>query len=640
MSKIGWNFPTNGGGGYDGFNDAGIETFAGKPFESLGREILQNSLDAVDVEKEAPVIVNFERVDVDTSDLPGHEELQSAMGLCQDQDQAKDDDKVKKFFKKAKKLLGKETIPVLAIEDYNTTGLRYDTVHKTRSSFYAITKGTGISNKQDDTAAGSYGIGQCAPFAVSGLRTVYYSTLYNDSHGEHELFQGKSVLISHDNPDHGETRGTGFYGIKDQCEPLLDLDIHVPDWCRRRQDREDNTDFQGTSVFVTGFGCDSDWKERLAAAVIESFFLAIQDNKLIIKIDGKYRIDQDTLPELFDNEDIVAVSDGMKTAKQYYKTSRDPHERRETESSVLGHCELKIRIEENALRKVALFRNSGMQITDSQQGLRRFPSFKDFTAIFECKSTKGNELLRKMEPPCHDHFEPARLGDDEAKGVRALKEIRKWIRDQIQNCAAPETAKQHDLDELAEFLPDRDPEESLPGKDHNEERNPEGNPTITLKPVKRKVPSFSPDNEGAPGNAEGGDGGDGGDEEGFGSDTSEGDGGNRDGGGGDGSDGSNGGSRSKNPFRIEHVRLIGSDSDPRSKTIIFTPTETGRADLRIEVAGDAATELLTVESVGDGREISNGCIRGIELQKNTRTNLEVQLSHPYEGAVRVIAYAV
>ena len=46
---IGWNFPLNNGGLETGFNDAAIDTFAGKRLSSLVREVIQNSLDAKEI---------------------------------------------------------------------------------------------------------------------------------------------------------------------------------------------------------------------------------------------------------------------------------------------------------------------------------------------------------------------------------------------------------------------------------------------------------------------------------------------------------------------------------------------------------------------------------------------------------------
>ncbi len=51
-----------------------------------------------------------------------------------------------------------------------------------------------------------------------------------------------------------------------------------------------------------------------------------------------------------------------------------------------------------------------MLITSELTRLRRFGEFKEFVAVLECLSDKGNSLLRSMEPPAHDEFEPERLG--------------------------------------------------------------------------------------------------------------------------------------------------------------------------------------------------------------------------------------
>ena len=48
--SIGWQLH-NGGGSAQGFSDGAIDTFAGKRLSSLVREVIQNSLDAVDRKK-------------------------------------------------------------------------------------------------------------------------------------------------------------------------------------------------------------------------------------------------------------------------------------------------------------------------------------------------------------------------------------------------------------------------------------------------------------------------------------------------------------------------------------------------------------------------------------------------------------
>ena len=48
VDQIGFEFPIDPSGEWDGFNDAGMEHFTGSPFAGLGREVSQNVLDAID----------------------------------------------------------------------------------------------------------------------------------------------------------------------------------------------------------------------------------------------------------------------------------------------------------------------------------------------------------------------------------------------------------------------------------------------------------------------------------------------------------------------------------------------------------------------------------------------------------------
>lgn len=78
---IKWNFPSNGGGVISGISDAGIETFKGKPYESLAREICQNSLDACKNFNE-PVKVEFNSFQLINNDIPGFTELKEVINIC------------------------------------------------------------------------------------------------------------------------------------------------------------------------------------------------------------------------------------------------------------------------------------------------------------------------------------------------------------------------------------------------------------------------------------------------------------------------------------------------------------------------------------------------------------------------------
>lgn len=127
-----------------------------------------------------------------------------------------------------------------------------------------------------------------------------------------------------------------------------------------------------------------------------------------------------------------------------------------------------------------------MLITESLQHLRQFGNFKDFIAVLQCLDDGGNKLLRAMEPPRHDIFEPDRLPESQrAKGKLALRELGKAVRDIISKHAKNPVSDVSEVDELAPFFGD-DSDES--GGKKGDEENPQG-PVIVRA---RKLPKPKP----------------------------------------------------------------------------------------------------------------------------------------------------
>src|SRR5262249_53270071 len=157
----------------------------------------------------------------------------------------------------------------------------------------------------------------------------------------------------------------------------------------------------------------------LTANIAENFFGTISRRELVVEISGSSSITAATLPNIFaDNQIATAIKeqpgqpDPFENAAPYllalgsFEVIVQKHE-----NFHLGECELRILVGENLPRRVAVLRN-GMLITDSLPGLRRFGDFKEFVAVLECHTDKGLSLLRAMEPPRHDAFEPDRLSPD------------------------------------------------------------------------------------------------------------------------------------------------------------------------------------------------------------------------------------
>lgn len=636
-NSIGWKFPPTNGGRIDGYNDPGIAHFSGAPLSSLARETIQNSLDAR-MPNEKPVHVSFELIDLKPTDLGGVE-LKRAIDACNRVPQ--NDSTVRDALEAAKKCITRQKIPCLRVSDRNTTGLRGD-------NWRALVKMQGVSHKPDQLGAGgSHGVGKYAPFSVSALRTVFYWTCYQENGKDIEKFQGKSVLMSHEG-EHGETQGTGFYGIKKDCS---ELGVKQIPKCFRLETSAGNP-VHGTSLFVTSFRAADDWRRRVATSEIENFFYAISVGGLTVIIEpghsaadsDLFEIEQDSLEKWFDhlgqpedsgNDAADEYSRGLAQAKTFWELSKSSGPTSEKQDQDLGHCRLWVQVAEGLPRKVGFVRRTGMLITTQQRYLVRFLGFRDFSALCVFDDPKGNELLRRMENPKHDQFEPERLPEnDRNRGRRALRRITTWIRQEIRKHAGPpEGGKKTVLSELAAYLPDFQPEE--PFEDNAATSGGTHEPgfgeqvTVALKPIRRPRPAAMPSEKEGPmdeGDSDGDDtGGAGGGPTGDGGGTG-GTGGSGEGEGTGGTGTSGGGSHSKS-IPISSVRILPVNEDNNRYKLSFRSESGGTVRLVFEEAGDStAIRRDDVRAVRDDDSLN--CV---QLIKGERTIVEVTADAPIGG---------
>lgn len=506
-------------------------------------------------------------------------------------------------------------------------------------------------SKKGDTSTGSYGIGKFAPFANSDLRTVFVSTVWQDGKGRyHHYVQGKAVLMSHLDDRKQIRRGTGFWGVKAKCQPVTSLSSDVPDWLRLAPTEEELPGARGTMLSIVGFQATKGWQDILAANIMENFFGTIQRGDLEISFDDGPQITAATLPSMLEDtsfENAVADQPGeperFKNAALYLKTLNESDQEvivQSTENYHLGECVLRLLIGENLPKRVAVLRN-GMLITESLQGLRRFGDFKEFVAILECRSEKGTRLLRAMEPPRHDAFEPDRLPADQRASARvALKELAEWVRKILARYAKDPVVEETPLDELADFFGEED--EKGTGKVRDE--NPEGTITIRARPLKPRKGGpigggvASADDEG---------------------DDVEGDTGTADGRGKGEGNGGTGNGRPNNskdgdappsggatanasratasglPLRDVRAILLG----PTKRRIAFTPSKSGSVIIQLQESGADTNYALSVASTSLG-QVKDGQVSGVFATAGVRCVVEVELAKPFAGTVRVVANAV
>ena len=585
---IRWKFPLNNDGSDDGFNDSGIAHFSGAKFFSLVREIIQNSLDA---RKEYPVRVEFDVEEIGSKKFPKSDQLREIFRKCRTDSKNRKDKKAEKFFAGGLEVLKGRKIRMLKASDFNTTGLHE---RGEKDLFYILTKGRGISDKAAG-AGGSYGIGKSAPYVFSDLRTVFYSTMYKKNGRAIHKAQGRSILMSHDSED-GRTQGTGFYGEEEGCRPITD---DIPDFLVRKE--------QGTTVCVAGFPDIREWQNYIRAAVVSSFFAAIDSGKLCVSIGQKLTIDAESLRsefeallDIYDKDDKDDNFDDVKLGFQLYDALKRGTERDIQLRHGLGHCKLRVLTGdgEDLPQQVGLIRGTGMLITADYKRLQKFPGIGEFIAVFTCDNEKGNDLLRRMENPQHNAFEPERLGDDASKGDNALIHLADTIRKRIKEIVASTESDSVKIDEMKEFFSTEDGEDGNgKGPDRDFERGVVISKSPTILPKLGKKPPLPPlpvkekdtDDASTP--------------------TPD---------------------IKRQPIDISNVRIV-AGKGKRERVAYFTPTESGNVSLDFWIIGDEYGEQLQLA------EESRVRAQSIDLVKGERAKFKFAAASDVRGALRIVA---
>lgn len=407
----------------------------------------------------------------------------------------------------------------------------------------------------------------------------------------------------------------------------------IPAWISRTNGSGAPTEtHQGSTVHVVGFNPIGSWKEILAASIAENFFGAIWNRNLEVNIDG-IEINRETIYTILQDTKLIAAvekaagdTERFRTAKEYLRTMMslpgDDVFVEDHENLHLGHCQVRILLEEGLPKVVGVLRN-GMFITDALPGLKRFGDFKDFVALVECQSEKGLKLLREMEPPKHDTFEPQLLSDPQKrdKAKKGLTDLANWVRDMLKRHAKNPVAEETEVDEMAEFFGDDDPQSD--NRKEGEDVNPEGAISIQARPFRRNGKAQTPN--AGPGGSGGGGGGDGpGDDDDDGPGTGGGSGGEKGKGGGE-------------AIHLADVRQVKNSTTSRS--VFFTPEKSGKVRVELFDCGAELDSKLDVVTADSGT-VKGGEITNLKVVAGKRVTLHVELAAAFEGALKVVAHEI
>lgn len=458
----------------DGPNDAMAQNFRDEtPWASLIRESIQNSLDAV-YDGSQPVRVEFLFKELSRASFPNFFELEYHIQGCLDyypnnQNAQRKFTPMLSFFDGGRMDDGKK-IGYIKVSDFNTRGMNY-VQDATDSPFYAFVQAAGVTVKSDKASGGSYGFGKAAYFNISPISTILVSTRTVDNK---QFFEGVSALCTH-KCDNVKYTSVGFYSNNER-EPVSKND-YIPVPFRRTE--------PGTDVLIMGIeqAGEKDFAEMIEA-VIRNFWLAIQSNKLEVKI-GDYEINRDTLESLMDTyfpepHDTTKNYSENYNPRPYYETVvKAGMEKRfklfEERIPQLGAVKLYIQRSKNADDMISYFRQQRMLIYKKKNGTNF-----GFYAVFVCEDRDGNAILQSMEPPAHNRW-VVKNSSDVAKARSAMNEIEKFISCCLDSFFELESTTSLSITDLEDYLYNEDLSET--DSEESASSNPFiGNPTGNFVP--------------------------------------------------------------------------------------------------------------------------------------------------------------
>ena len=464
-----WVFAA-GGGDSEGFNDAALDTFQGHGVQSLVREIIQNSADAR-ANEDSPTRVAFSVFEIPASEVPELTTLAPWLKLAWDADPLKpnEDDEVSlkrhDFYRDGIDSLANPSLMMLAIHDYNTTGLTGRTWYSATEEsgpWWALVRSTGRNQKNNAGAGGSFGHGSKAPIAYSAVRTVFYYTEFVEDGSTTQRFQGKSILESMEHPitKNQFTSNTGYFGQGEaEHNPLPLTGAGVPAWATG--DRQRFQAGTGTSVFIPlpRFESDQDFWDQAKTAVVGNFAPAILDGEIIVDLGSETVVNADSIKKIFTQLNRESLDDEAIDRLESAETVLFG-ERHRDDWDGIGRVDYFFRKGDPLrMRRVGIARSLGMLVTRKAERLgpsAQYGGTEPFDLFIWVRGSEGNQLLRSLENPAHDAFEFDRITNGEAKKKIARAKFAafvKQIRELIQSRFGIKIDEQLPLSDL-DFLLD------------------------------------------------------------------------------------------------------------------------------------------------------------------------------------------
>jgi hypothetical protein len=425
-------------------------------------------------QKNYPVRVEFKTLEITRAEMPSLFSMQFALERCYERWQK--DPYGNKFFSTALATIKSDSIKCLRISDFNTQGMKYE---EDAGSFYAFMKAVGVNQKSSKGSGGSFGFGKGAYYAASKIKAILVSSLFNEDNSV--VFQGKTRLTTHYDLDKNRRDYVGYFGDS-LGNPILNKNGIPPSFGRA---------IPGTDIVILGFNEEQDWKESMIKSILNNFWLAIWEGKLVVEVHDKL-IDKENLENVISEYYSEADNDGSVNEPEgwnpypYFKAIKyqdGPNSKVYTDTlPVLGRVTLNIIVKEGMPNRIAYLRSPKMIVykkTDNRG--------HNYAAVFVCDNETGDTILREMENPQHNEWKKNNYLDSDKphpNAVAAEKELRDFIRKSLEDLNAYNTSSRQKIYGLDDYL--TIPEDLLP--EDSEGEGGTGSGTVTQEIIKEETP--------------------------------------------------------------------------------------------------------------------------------------------------------
>ena len=422
------------------FNKSGDEMlFDDDGWDSLARELLQNSLDAKPNDSEEPVHVSFGHHRLKVKDYDFLKGLRDIIERCLSESQINDN--IARKFKAGLEQFNSGTVNFISIQDTNTTGLIgcENPQSAEHNYWYSLLHQRGKSDKNQRNSSGSQGVGKFAPFSFSEAGTIFYGTKTGENYKQTAL-QGIARLTSF---KHGgvyqQPKVVYAWEVNGEITPIYEGFGRYPDFFVPNQ--------IGTTVNILASRSDyyKTIQIEIMKSVLRNFFIAIDRGFLTVEVMG-YDVNSDNLDHHMNR--MIPKDDLEYQQYQAYKFGKQHKEPFWTlyydASDYVSH------------KRVNILKNKGMLMESAPVNT----AYRNFVGVCIIEDEDWCRQVKVLENPKHNKFVTKGMSNDSdsvTEAIDFIKQIRRDLKDLAAKLTEPEILEEEDLtgfDDLTNLFSD------------------------------------------------------------------------------------------------------------------------------------------------------------------------------------------